>query len=109
VVILPALLGASAQPPTTPGKRWKKIGVCSRLPGPQGFAVAGRFVYVATGGNGRLHRFDNRMTLAPRSVEVVSDADNVGIGVKNCEGVGLGGNKAVVCSNSFTQSCKLLN
>jgi Cytochrome D1 heme domain len=57
----------------------KRIGAFGRLPGPQGVAVAGRFVYVATGGDGRLYRFDTGMTAAPRSVEVGDDADNVRI------------------------------
>lgn len=51
-----------------------------RVPGlhePQGAAVAGGSVYVATGGDGKLRRFDAR-TLAPQgSVAVGEDADNV--------------------------------
>jgi hypothetical protein len=55
----------------------RRIGAAGRLPGPQGVAVAGGFVYVATGGDGRLYRFGARMTAAPRSVAVGDDADNV--------------------------------
>jgi hypothetical protein len=57
----------------------KRIGTIDKLPGPQGVAVAGRFVYVTTGGDGKLRRFP---TLAPTSVisrEVGDDADNVRI------------------------------
>ena len=55
----------------------KRVGTIDRLPGPQGVAVAGEFVYVATGGDGRLHRFDTRTLAAGRSVAVGDDADNV--------------------------------
>ena len=55
----------------------KRIGTVGRLPGPQGVAVAGGFVYVATGGDGRLYRFDTRIPESARSVAVGDDADNV--------------------------------
>jgi hypothetical protein len=54
-----------------------RIGTVGRLPGPQGVAVAGRFVYVATGGDGRLNRFETRAPKSARSAAVGDDADNV--------------------------------
>jgi hypothetical protein len=57
----------------------RRIGMMDRLPGPQGVAVAGGFVYVATGDDGRLYRFETRVPKSPRSVEVGDDADNVRI------------------------------
>ena len=54
-----------------------RIGTIARLRGPQGVAVAGRFVYVATGGDGRLNRFDTRVPTSARSAAVGDDADNV--------------------------------
>jgi len=55
----------------------KRIGTIDKLPGPQGVAVAGGFVYVATGGDGRLIRFETRVPKSARSVAVGDDADNV--------------------------------
>ncbi len=55
----------------------KQIGTFARLPGPQGVAVAGGFVYVATGDDGRLTRFDAVVPKSAASVEVGADADNV--------------------------------
>ncbi len=57
----------------------KRIGTIDKLPGPQGVAVAGRFVYVATGGDGRLNRFEPGVPRSARSVAVGEDADNVRI------------------------------
>src|SRR5262249_12628880 len=36
----------------------RRIGTMDKLPGPQGVAVVGGFVYVATGDDGRLYRFE---------------------------------------------------
>ena len=55
----------------------KRAGTASGLRGPQGVGIAGHYVYVTTGDDGQLHRFDTR-TLAPgKSVAVGDDADNV--------------------------------
>ena len=55
----------------------KRIGTIDKLPGPQGVGVAGDFVYIATGGDGRLIRFETRVPKSARSAEVGDDADNV--------------------------------
>jgi outer membrane protein assembly factor BamB len=56
-----------------------RTGSISGLRGPQGVAVAAGRVYVATGDDGRLHRFDSRTLGAAKSVAVGDDADNVRI------------------------------
>jgi hypothetical protein len=55
----------------------KRIAAIGHLNEPQGVAVSGQSVYVATGGDGRLYRFDTRMPGAGRSLAVGDDADNV--------------------------------
>ncbi len=54
-----------------------RAGTISALRGPQGVGVAGHFVYVSTGDDGRLHRFDTGSLAAGKSVAVGDDADNV--------------------------------
>ena len=56
-----------------------RAGSITGLRGPQGVAVAGSSVYVATGGDGKLRRFDTRNLIAGKSVSVGDDADNVRI------------------------------
>ena len=55
----------------------KRIGTIDKLPEPQGVAVAGGFVYVATGGDGRVSRFETGVPKSARSAAVGDDADNV--------------------------------
>lgn len=55
----------------------KRAGTILGLEGPQGVAVAGGSVYVTTGGDGKLHRFDARTLAAGESATVGDDADNV--------------------------------
>ena len=54
-----------------------RTGTVAGLRGPQGVGVAGRYVYVSTGDDGQLHRFDTRSLAAGKSVAVGDDADNV--------------------------------
>ena len=54
-----------------------RVGTVPGLRGPQGVAVAGDSVYVATGDDGMLHEFDIRTLEAGKSVTVGDDADNV--------------------------------
>jgi hypothetical protein len=54
-----------------------RAGTVAGLRGPQGVGVAGRFVYVSTGDDGLLHRFDARTLATAKSVAVGDDADNV--------------------------------
>jgi hypothetical protein len=55
----------------------KRAGSVSGLREPQGVAVVGSSVYVTTGGDGKLNRFDTRTLAAGKSVMVGDDADNV--------------------------------
>jgi sugar lactone lactonase YvrE len=58
-------------------EKGSRAGSISGLAGPQGVAVAGGWVYVATGDDGKLHRFHTRTLAADKSVAVGDDADNV--------------------------------
>lgn len=55
----------------------KRSGTVAGLHEPQGVAVAGGFVYVTSGGDGKLHQFDTRTLAAGKVVAVGDDADNV--------------------------------
>jgi hypothetical protein len=68
-----------------------RIGTIARLPGPQGVGVAGNFVYIATGGDGRLNRFETRVPKSARSAAVGDDADNVRVGPDGKIWVSFGG------------------
>ncbi len=57
--------------------RGVRAGTVAGLHEPQGVAIAGDSVYVSTGEDGRLHRFDTRTLVETRSVAVGDDADNV--------------------------------
>ena len=54
-----------------------RAGTVGGLREPQGVGVAGDFVYVSTGEDGKLHRFDTRTLAAEKSTAVGDDADNV--------------------------------
>jgi DNA-binding beta-propeller fold protein YncE len=54
-----------------------RVGTVRGLKEPQGVAVAGGAVYVATGADGRVNRFDARSLEARGSAPVGDDADNV--------------------------------
>jgi hypothetical protein len=54
-----------------------RAGTVAGLREPQGVGIAGQFVYVTTGEDGQLHRFDTRTLAAGKSVVVGDDADNV--------------------------------
>ncbi len=58
-------------------ERGARAGTIAGLRGPQGVGVAGHYVYVSTGDDGRLHRFDTRSLAAGKSAAVGDDADNV--------------------------------
>jgi hypothetical protein len=60
-------------------EKGSRAGSISGLAGPQGVAVAGGWVYVATGDDGKLNRFNTRTLAAGKSVAVGDDADNVRI------------------------------
>jgi hypothetical protein len=70
------------------GKRNRTV---AKLPGPQGVAVAGGFVYFATGGDGRLNRFETSVPKSARSVAVGDDADNVRVARDGTIWVSFGG------------------
>ena len=55
----------------------KRAGTVSGLREPQGVAVIGDSVYVTTGGDGKLRRYDTRTLAAGESVTAGDDADNV--------------------------------
>lgn len=55
----------------------ERVGTVAGLRGPQGVAVVGDAVYVATGDDGEVHRFDVRTLTPGRSAPVGADADNV--------------------------------
>jgi DNA-binding beta-propeller fold protein YncE len=72
----------------------KRAGTVAGLRGPQGVGVAGHFVYVSTGDDGLLHRFDTRTLAAGKSVEVGDDADNVRVAPDGKIWVSFGGTRA---------------
>lgn len=55
----------------------ERVATVAGLLKPQGVAVSLDSVYVTTGGDGRLHRFDKRSLAARGDVAVGDDADNV--------------------------------
>ena len=58
----------------------KRVGTVGGLREPQGVAILGDHVYVTSGEDGLLHRFDSR-TLSPSgSTRIGDDADNVRVG-----------------------------
>jgi hypothetical protein len=69
-----------------------RTGTITGLRGPQGVAVAGSSVYVTTGDDGKLHRFNTRTLTAGKSVLVGDDADNVRIASDGKVWVSFGGN-----------------
>jgi hypothetical protein len=69
----------------------RRAGTIAGLRGPQGVGVAGQFVHVTTGDDGRLHRFDTRTLAAGKSVAVGDDADNVRIAADGKIWVSFGG------------------
>jgi hypothetical protein len=68
-----------------------RAGSVGGLREPQGVAVAAGWVYVTTGGDGQLHRFNTRTLAAGKSVAVGDDADNVRIGGDGKVWVSFGG------------------
>ena len=69
-----------------------RAGSMTGLRGPQGVAVAGGWVYVATGDDGKLHQFNTRTLAVGKSVAVGDDADNVRIAGNGKVWVSFGGN-----------------
>ena len=69
-----------------------RAGSIPGLHEPQGVAVAGGWVYVATGEDGKLNRFNTRTLAAGNSAAVGDDADNVRIGRDGKVWVSFGGN-----------------
>jgi hypothetical protein len=69
-----------------------RAGAVSGLRGPQGVAVSGRYVYVTTGDDGQLHRYDARTLAAGKTVAVGDDADNVRVAPDGKIWVSFGGN-----------------
>jgi hypothetical protein len=69
----------------------KRCGTVAGLREPQGVAAAGGFVYVTSGGDGKLHRFDTRTLAAGKSVAVGEDADNVRVARDGMLWVSFGG------------------
>jgi hypothetical protein len=69
----------------------KRAGTVAGLREPQGVAVVGRSVYVTTGGDGKLHRFDARTLAAGEAVTVGDDADNVRVALDGKLWVSFGG------------------
>jgi outer membrane protein assembly factor BamB len=85
-----------------------RAGTVAGLRGPQGVGVAGHFVYVSTGDDGQLHRFDAR-TLAPvKSVAVGDDADNVRVAPDGKIWVSFGGTGrgGISCFDGETLVCE---
>jgi hypothetical protein len=85
-----------------------RAGTVAGLRGPQGVGVAGRFVYVSTGDDGQLHRFDARTLAAAKSVAVGDDADNVRVTPDgkiwvSFGGTGIGG---ISCFDGETLACE---
>ena len=68
-----------------------RAGTIAGLRGPQGVAVAGGSVYVATGDDGKLHRFDASTLAAGKEVSVGDDADNVRVARDGTIWVSFGG------------------
>jgi hypothetical protein len=81
-----------------------RAGTVAGLRGPQGVAVNGRSVYVATGDDGQLHRLDTRTLKALNSVLVGDDADNVRIARDGKVWVSFGGKGpgGLVCFDADT-------
>jgi outer membrane protein assembly factor BamB len=82
----------------------KRIGSVAGLRGPQGVAVAGGSVYVATGDDRRVHQFDTRTLASGKSAEVGDDADNVRVARDGKIWVSFGGNGpgGLVCFDADT-------
>ncbi len=68
-----------------------RAGTIRGLRGPQGVAVAGGSVYVTTGDDGTLHRFDTRTLAAGKTAAVGDDADNVRVARDGTIWVSFGG------------------
>lgn len=85
-----------------------RAGSVAGLRGPQGVGVLGRSVYVSTGDDGRLHRFDARTLAADRSVAVGDDADNVRVDPDGKVWVSFGGAGpgGISCFDGETLACE---
>jgi PQQ-like domain len=85
-----------------------RAGTVAGLRGPQGVGVAGRFVYVSTGDDGQLHRFDARTLAAGKSVAVGDDADNVRVAPDGKIWVSFGGTGpgGISCFDGETLVCE---
>ena len=85
-----------------------RAGTVAGLHGPQGVGVAGRFVYVSTGDDGQLHRFDARTLAAGKSVAVGDDADNVRVAPDGKIWVSFGGTGpgGISCFDGETLVCE---
>ncbi len=85
-------------------EKGERVGTIARLKGPQGVAVAGRSVYVATGDDGRLQRFNTQTLAAEKSVAVGDDADNIRIAADGKIWVSFGGNGpgGLTCFNAVS-------
>jgi outer membrane protein assembly factor BamB len=68
-----------------------RVGSISGLSKPQGVGVAAGWAFVATGDDGKLHRFNTSTLAAGDSVAVGDDADNVRIGGDGKVWVSFGG------------------
>jgi PQQ-like domain len=85
-----------------------RAGTVAGLRGPQGVGIAGHFVYVSTGDDGQLHRFDTRTLAAGKSVAVGDDADNVRVDPDGKIWVSFGGTGrgGISCFDGETLVCE---
>jgi outer membrane protein assembly factor BamB len=85
-----------------------RAGTVAGLRGPQGVGVAGHFVYVTTGDDGQLHRFDTRTLSSGKSVAVGDDADNVRVAPDGKIWVSFGGTGrgGISCFDGETLVCE---
>lgn len=68
-----------------------RVGSIIKLDEPQGVGVGGGKVFVSTGGDGRVHRFDARTLVAEPTAAVGPDADNVRVAPDGTVWVSFGG------------------
>jgi len=85
-----------------------RAGTVAGLRGPQGVGVVGHFVYVSSGDDGQLHRFDARTLAAGKSVAVGDDADNVRVAPDGKIWVSFGGTGrgGISCFDGDTLVCE---